>query len=81
MTKACFFFFRNPLNVSSVKWFTSLGTSLQSFSGGGGGGGSFGLLKQRKKSIETFPQYKCYVRIQLHSSVNAVSSMVLPTLS
>ena len=45
MTKTCFFFFRNPLNVSSVRCFTSLGTSLQFFSGGGGGGGSFGLEK------------------------------------
>ena len=47
MTKTCFFFFRNPLKVSSVRCSTSLSTSLQSFSGGGGGGGSFGLDKTK----------------------------------
>ena len=57
MTRTCFFFFRNPLNVSSVRWCTSLATSLQAFSGGGGGGGSFGLNIQtqtNKKLTERF---------------------------
>ena len=57
MTRTCFFFFRNPLNVSPVRWCTSLATSLQSFSGGGGGGGSFGLSIQtqtNKKLTQRF---------------------------
>ena len=52
MTRTCFFFLRNPLNVSSVRWCTSLATSLQSFSGGGGGGGSFGLNIQTQTNIK-----------------------------
>jgi hypothetical protein len=42
MTRTCFFFFKNDLNVSSVKWTTSDGSSLHGVSGGGGGGGSRG---------------------------------------
>ena len=52
MTRTCFFFLRNPLNVSSVRWCTSLTTSLQSFSGGGGGGGSFGLNIQTQTNMK-----------------------------
>ena len=60
MTRTCFFFFRNPLNVSSVRWCTSLATSLQSFSGGGGGGGSFGLSIQTQTN-KTMTQRFWYV--------------------
>lgn len=42
MTRTCFFFLKNVLNVSSVKCTTSDGSSLHGVSGGGGGGGSRG---------------------------------------
>ena len=73
MTKTCFFFFRNPLKVSSVRCSTSLSTSLQSFSGGGGGGGSFGLDKTKKKLCQY--QVALYTKIKhticTYSFINA----------
>ena len=73
MTKTCFFFFRNPLKVSSVRCSTSLSTSLQSFSGGGGGGGSFGLDKTKKKLCQY--QFTLYTKIKhticTYSFINA----------
>ena len=63
MTRTCFFFLRNPLNVSSVRWCTSLATSLQSFSRGGGGGGSFGL------NIQTENQKKLTQRFQYVNNI------------
>ena len=63
MTRTCFFFFRNPLNVSSVRWCTSLATSLHSFSGRGGGGGSFGLSIQTQTNKKLTQRFQ-YVNIR-----------------
>lgn len=65
MTKLCFFFFRNDLKFSFVRWLTSDSVSLHAGSGGGGGGGSFGL-QTKQQTVVLFFFFFWIKRVTMH---------------